>query len=330
MINSDIYLYIIIALFALPLLALIIKAFFSYLRKRKEESVIEEDPAGYLFFEEGELLSALSDAQKDSEGYVDVSSVVEGIIESKSGASLKAESKGTSDTSPYTQKQDNPPDFRPASENGDSWKEDTIFKNDSQDIFPETNVTPPESPPMQTLYDMVEEIKKTDSEVRVNKDALNKQIYRDNSPAPGEKEDSTRTEQYSTVKDKQEEQPVKKRISTIKDVLNEFISIKGVNAVCLIQRNGALIESVSTTYTDFDFLSDNASFLINTADLLGKERRKGPLSMIIAEFKKGFIIGSPISEERVLIIDADEDATLGMIRHLIMKHKKALAIAAAS
>jgi predicted regulator of Ras-like GTPase activity (Roadblock/LC7/MglB family) len=302
--HLDIYFFIIILVLFI-LFFVLVKLFFNYLKKRKAQKKHDTDSS--YFLKEGELLSALQQAPRDSHGNVNINSVVEQIIKSKNDGREETD-KDISSQVEFLSRSKN------SLTNGKMEGKDTApgknQKNNSQ-----------EEQRMFLLEDIVKELKLSDSEHLEERNNNREKTSHDTS-FDNNKESSPLLIEKSRNGN---EATKKEHISTLKDVLNEFIKLKGVKTVCLIERDGTVIESVSTKFTNFNFLSTHASNLINTSVLLGKEQEKGSLTMMITEFKKGFIIGSVISEERIVIIDADEEAILGMIRYLIIKHRKTLA-----
>ncbi|NTW60602.1 MAG: dynein regulation protein LC7, partial [Nitrospirae bacterium] len=62
---------------------------------------------------------------------------------------------------------------------------------------------------------------------------------------------------------------------------------------------------------------------------MGRQLDKGLMQISMIEFEQGPVMLSPIGEDAFLVIVADKDANLGMIRLKLKKHSGELALAAA-
>ena len=59
---------------------------------------------------------------------------------------------------------------------------------------------------------------------------------------------------------------------------------------------------------------------------MGRQLDKGPMLISMIEFEKGPVMLAPIGEDAFLVIVADKDANLGMIRLKLKKHSHELAL----
>ncbi|MCK5426104.1 MAG: roadblock/LC7 domain-containing protein, partial [Thermodesulfovibrionia bacterium] len=115
----------------------------------------------------------------------------------------------------------------------------------------------------------------------------------------------------------------------VKEILNVFTRLDGVNAVCLAGRDGFLVDSIVKKGIDSEMIGAIASGGFGSAESMGKQLDKGNLSMTMLEFKEGPIMLAPVGEDMFLVVAADENANLALIRLTIKRHKDKLAMTTA-
>ncbi len=118
-------------------------------------------------------------------------------------------------------------------------------------------------------------------------------------------------------------------MATIKELLTEFTKLQGVNAVCLVGRDGFLLESIAKTGFDAEMIGAIASSGFGTSESMGRQLGKGAMLMSMIEFDDGPVLFSPVGADAIFVIIADKDANLGMVRMKLKKHTGDLAAAAA-
>lgn len=118
-------------------------------------------------------------------------------------------------------------------------------------------------------------------------------------------------------------------MATAKEILNELAKIQSVDAVCLVARDGFLLDSIARTGIDTEMIGAIASNGFGASESMGRQLGKGNMAISMIEFEKGPVMFSPVGADAFLVIIADKDANLGMIRLKLKKHCGELAIAAA-
>ena len=118
-------------------------------------------------------------------------------------------------------------------------------------------------------------------------------------------------------------------MSSLKDLLSEFTNIPGVNTACLVGRDGFLLDSIAMSGIDTEMIGAIASSGFGASESMGKQLGKGALSMSMIEYGNGPVMLSPVGDDAFLVIVADKDANLGMIRLKIKKHASHIAETAA-
>ncbi len=106
-----------------------------------------------------------------------------------------------------------------------------------------------------------------------------------------------------------------------KETLQEFTELQGVNAVCLVGRDGFVIDSVSKSGIDTEMVGAIASSGFGASESMGKQLQKGSMAMSMLEFDSGLVMIAPIGVDAFLVVDASQDANLGMVRFMIKKQK---------
>ncbi len=145
-----------------------------------------------------------------------------------------------------------------------------------------------------------------------------------------EKQESLDIELESPAIDVDGDFPVSQDETTMEDVimegvkklLSEFTNLPGVNTACLVGRDGFLLDSIAISGTDTEMIGAIASSGFGASESMGTQLEKGKLSMTMIEYKNGPVMLSPIGDEAFLVVVADKEANLGMIRLKIKKHAR--------
>ncbi len=119
------------------------------------------------------------------------------------------------------------------------------------------------------------------------------------------------------------------KMKSLQDVLNEFTNIQGVNTACLVGRDGFLLESIAHAEVDTEMIGAIASSGFGASESMGNQLGKGAMSMTMIEYNNGPVMLSPVGDEAFLVIVADRDSNLGMIRLKIKKHARDIELTAA-
>jgi predicted regulator of Ras-like GTPase activity (Roadblock/LC7/MglB family) len=108
----------------------------------------------------------------------------------------------------------------------------------------------------------------------------------------------------------------------LKQILNKFLVIPGVQAAIVVEENGEIIESIKSGII---IDKKNLDTIISTVMLDSKSTAwrfgNAPLSMVFVEFSDNFIILGPIAEEFYLILIAKNTANIGQITYEMKKNQ---------
>ena len=118
-------------------------------------------------------------------------------------------------------------------------------------------------------------------------------------------------------------------MADLKDVLTEFTNIPGVNTACLVGRDGFLLDSIAISGIDTEMIGAIASSGFGASEAMGAQLGKGALSMSMIEYNEGPVMLSPVGKDAFLVVVAEKDANLGMIRLKIKKHTSQIVESAA-
>lgn len=119
------------------------------------------------------------------------------------------------------------------------------------------------------------------------------------------------------------------KMATTREILSELAKMANIDAVCLVARDGFLLDSIARSGIDREMIGAIASSGFGASDSMGKQLDKGAMLISMIEFEKGPVMLAPIGEDAFLVIVADKEANLGMIRLKLKKHSHELALAAA-
>jgi predicted regulator of Ras-like GTPase activity (Roadblock/LC7/MglB family) len=111
----------------------------------------------------------------------------------------------------------------------------------------------------------------------------------------------------------------------LKQILNKFLVLDGVQAAIVIQENGEVIESIKSGIV---IAKKSLDAVLSTIMLDSKATASrfgnAPLSMVFVEFSDNFLILGPIAEEFFLIIIAKNTANIGQITYEMKKNQAAI------
>ncbi|MGA2104225.1 MAG: roadblock/LC7 domain-containing protein [Methanoregula sp.] len=107
----------------------------------------------------------------------------------------------------------------------------------------------------------------------------------------------------------------------LKPILNEFLKIDGVSAAVIAGTDGFVIESAVSGKFDIEALAAMASTGLGTSGAMGSSLEKGLLAQMLVELEKGPILLSPLSEDELIAIVADDTANIGRIRYDLKKNR---------
>ena len=150
--------------------------------------------------------------------------------------------------------------------------------------------------------------------------ALMKEPHEDAQPKPQQRAE---TEQKTGTTTKEG------NMATTREILSELAKMPNIDAVCLVARDGFLLDSIARSGIDREMIGAIASSGFGASASMGKQLDKGAMLISMIEFEKGPVMLEPIGEDAFLVIVADKDANLGMIRLKLKKHGHELALAAA-
>jgi predicted regulator of Ras-like GTPase activity (Roadblock/LC7/MglB family)/DNA-binding response OmpR family regulator len=119
------------------------------------------------------------------------------------------------------------------------------------------------------------------------------------------------------------------KMASLREILKEFTKLQGVNAVCLVGRDGFLLDSIAHTGIDTEMIGAIASSGFGASESMGRQLGKGTMSMSMIEFENGPVMFSPVGDDAFIVVIADKDSNLGMVRLKLKKHSHELATVAA-
>jgi predicted regulator of Ras-like GTPase activity (Roadblock/LC7/MglB family) len=155
----------------------------------------------------------------------------------------------------------------------------------------------------------------------------------DSAPAPAPQADAPKAEIQSMEHEEHKAAVAastkEENMATTREILSELAKMQNIEAVCLVARDGFLLDSIARSGIDKEMIGDIASSGFGASSSMGRQLDKGAMQINMIEFEKGPVMFSPIGEDAFLVIVADREANLGMIRLKLKKHSHELALAAA-
>jgi uncharacterized protein len=113
-------------------------------------------------------------------------------------------------------------------------------------------------------------------------------------------------------------------MTELKEILESFTKIKGVNAAIVMKQEGEIIESANSSNVDLAPVAKLALDSFCLAKEVGQELDRETILQSIIEHESGMITTEILEKNAILVIVAASKANLGMIRFEARKNKKAI------
>jgi len=110
----------------------------------------------------------------------------------------------------------------------------------------------------------------------------------------------------------------------LKEILNKFLILNGVQAAILVQENGEIIESMKSGIMIDGKMKEAIATLMLDSKATAARFGNAPLSMLFLEYADYFIIIGPVMEEFFLLIIARSTANIGQITYEMKKNQEAI------
>jgi predicted regulator of Ras-like GTPase activity (Roadblock/LC7/MglB family) len=116
----------------------------------------------------------------------------------------------------------------------------------------------------------------------------------------------------------------------MKDLLDKFRAIRGVDVAAVVGVDGLVIESAARPGVDVDAIAAIASNGLLLADALGRQIERGGARQTIVEYDEGVLLLESLGDEGMMLVLSHDPNDLGRIRYTARQHKPALADALAA
>ena len=110
----------------------------------------------------------------------------------------------------------------------------------------------------------------------------------------------------------------------LKQTLNKFLILKGVQAAVVIQENGEIIQSMKSGIVMNQNLQEVLSTIMRDSKITAAQFGNASLSFMFIEFSDYFLILGPLIEEFFLVIIAKNTANIGQITYEMKKNQDAI------
>lgn len=110
----------------------------------------------------------------------------------------------------------------------------------------------------------------------------------------------------------------------LKETLNKFLIINGVQAALVVQENGEIIESMKSGIAIDEKLQQVIATIMLDSKTTAKHFGDAALSMVFVEYSEDFLILGPLIEEFFLVIIASNSANIGQITYEMKKNQDSI------
>ncbi len=109
-------------------------------------------------------------------------------------------------------------------------------------------------------------------------------------------------------------------MAVIKDVLNKFRVINGLELALVVDTDGTPIDSFNRSNMDLNEVAAVASTGLQMAGALGGAASRGQTRQAILEFTGGTIVLEPLSDDVLLVVVASDSSSIGQIRYITRQY----------
>jgi predicted regulator of Ras-like GTPase activity (Roadblock/LC7/MglB family) len=110
----------------------------------------------------------------------------------------------------------------------------------------------------------------------------------------------------------------------LKETLNKFLIINGVQAAVVVQENGEIIESMKSGIPLDEELKEVIATIMLDSRVTAKHFGDALLTMVFVEYTENFLILGPLMEEFYLVIIAKNTANIGQITYEMKKNQDSI------
>ncbi len=110
----------------------------------------------------------------------------------------------------------------------------------------------------------------------------------------------------------------------LKETLNKFLILNGVQAAIVVQENGEIIESMKSGISLDQDLREVIATIMLDSKVTAAHFGDASLSMVFVEYSENFLILGPLIEEFFLVIIADNTANIGQITYEMKKNQDSI------
>jgi len=113
-------------------------------------------------------------------------------------------------------------------------------------------------------------------------------------------------------------------MAVLKEILNKFLILNGVQAAMVVQENGEIIESMKSGIRLDEEMQRVIATLMLDSKATAASFGNAPLSMLFVEYADYFLIIGPVMEEFFLLVIAKNTANIGQITYEMKRNQEAI------
>ena len=113
-------------------------------------------------------------------------------------------------------------------------------------------------------------------------------------------------------------------ISDLGPILDRFLTLAGVTLAMVVGTDGLCIESAGGRDYDIDAVAAMATTGLGASQALAEEISRGRLVQAMIEFKKGLLLLEPLGDLGILLVLAHQPSSIGQVRLVARRERRAL------
>jgi predicted regulator of Ras-like GTPase activity (Roadblock/LC7/MglB family) len=111
----------------------------------------------------------------------------------------------------------------------------------------------------------------------------------------------------------------------LKDILNRFMDVDGIDAALVAGTDGLLIEGIARAEEDLETLAAVGAYGLQSIKRMSEIGGRGRAERVLVESDHGFIALTPITDFALLVVVFTREINLGYVRYLLKRYRDRLA-----
>jgi predicted regulator of Ras-like GTPase activity (Roadblock/LC7/MglB family) len=113
-------------------------------------------------------------------------------------------------------------------------------------------------------------------------------------------------------------------MASLKDVLNKFKAVKGIELAAVVSIDGMQLDSFSRSNLDVDSVCAVATTSLQMGSALGHETGRGDAQQVLLDYTGGIILLDTLNAETMLLVVSSDPDSIGKVRFMTRRYREDL------